>query len=94
MAETIGKVTNIKLANVNAGPNALDTCAVTVKEAGTNVLFVFHLWNLRDNAPALTRIISTQRLSLVREAAFRKLTVHIFHAADSTLIDQVQVDIA
>jgi hypothetical protein len=93
MAETIGKITNIKLANVQTGPNALDACAVTIKENGTNTRFVFHLWVLRDNAPALDRILATQRLALVREAAFRKLTVHIFHQPDASLIDQVQVDI-
>jgi len=32
-------------------------------------------------------------LALVREAAFRKLTVHIFAQSDSGFIDGIQVDI-
>ena len=94
MAETIGKVTNIKLGSFLPGtPNSFDTCAITIKETGTNKSFLFRLWNLRDAEPALKRILATQRLALVREAAFRKLTVHVFHPDDSDLVDQVQVDI-
>jgi hypothetical protein len=93
MAETIGKITNIKVNSfLQGGVNAFDICNITVKEAGTGTSWLFHLWQSRDDAPAVHRVVETQRLALVREAAFRKLTVHIFAQSDSGFIDGIQVD--
>ena len=93
MAETIGKITNIKVNRFLQGTiNAFDLCNITVKEAGTGTSWLFHLWQSRDDAKAVDRVIETQRLALVREAAFRKLTVHIFAQSDSGFIDGIQVD--
>lgn len=94
MAETIGKITNIKVNSFLQGTvNAFDLCNITVKEAGTGTSWLFHLWQSRDDAPAVNRVIESQRLALVRDAAFRKLTVHIFAQSDSGFIDGIQVDI-
>jgi hypothetical protein len=38
------------------------------------------------------RVVSTQRLALAREAAIHKLTVHVWHDSDSSLVDYMQVD--
>lgn len=93
MAETIGKITNIKVNSFLQGTiNAFDICNITVKEAGTGTSWLFHLWQSRDDDPAVQRVIQTQRLALVREAAFRKLTVHVFAQSDSGFIDGIQVD--
>jgi hypothetical protein len=93
MAETIGKITNIKVNSFLPGTiNAFDICNVTVKEAITNVSWLFHLWNARDDDSPVHRVTQSQRLALVREAAFRKLTVHIFAESDSALVDGIQVD--
>ena len=93
MAETVGKITNIKVYSFLPGTfNAFDTCNVTVKETTTNVNWLFHLWNARDDDTAVHRVTQTQRLALVREAAFRKLTVHVFAESDSALVDGIQVD--
>jgi hypothetical protein len=95
MAETIGKITNIKVNSfLQSGVNAFDICNVTVTEATTNISWLFHLWNARDDDTPVHRVTQTQRLALVREAAFRKLTVHVFAESDSALIDGIQVDIA
>jgi hypothetical protein len=94
MAETIGKITNIKVNSFLQGTvNAFDLCNITVKEAGSGTSWLFHLWQSRDDVPAVNRVIESQRLALVREAAFRKLTVHIFAQSDSGFIDGIQVDI-
>lgn len=94
MAETIGKITSIKVNSFLQGTvNAFDLCNITVKEAGTGTSWLFHLWQSRDDAPAVNRVIESQRLALAREAAFRKLTVHIFAQSDSGFIDGIQVDI-
>ncbi len=93
MAETIGKITNIKVNSFLQGTvNAFDICNITVKEAGTGTSWLFHLWQSRDDDAAVHRVLETQRLALVREAAFRKLTVHIFAQSDSGFIDGIQVD--
>lgn len=95
MAETIGKITSIKVNSFLQGTiNAFDLCNITVREAGTGTSWLFHLWQSRDDAPAVNRVIESQRLALVREAAFRKLTVHIFAQSDSGFIDGIQVDIS
>jgi len=74
-------------------PNAFDTGTITVKEDGTGLGWVFYIWNSRNDAPALERILQTQRLALLREAAFRGLKVHVWHEDASGNIDQVQVDL-
>jgi hypothetical protein len=38
-------------------------------------------------------VLQTQRLALAREAAFRKRVVHLWHETDSSLVDEIQVDI-
>jgi hypothetical protein len=93
MAETVGKIINIKVNSFLPNTfNAFDICNVTVKETGTNISWLFHLWNARDDDSAVHRVTQSQRLALVREAAFRKLTVHIFAESDSALVDGLQVD--
>ena len=70
MAETIGKITNIKVNSFLQGTvNAFDLCNITVKEAGTGTSWLFHLWQSRDDAPAVNRVIESQRLALVRPDA-------------------------
>jgi len=92
--ETVGLVTKIKLASfLTGGPNSFDVCAVTLTERGTGTPWLFYLWNSRDDAPAVIRILETQRLALVREAAFRKQIVHLWHDDDSSVIFEVEVDI-
>jgi len=93
MAETIGKITNIKVMSFLQGTvNAFDLANVTVKEAGTGTSWLFHLWQSRDDDAPVHRVVESQRLALAREAAFRKLTVHIFAQSDSGFIDGIQVD--
>jgi hypothetical protein len=77
---------------LQGGINAFDICNVTVTEAGTGTTWLFHLWQLRDDAPAVQRVLATQRLALAREAAFRKLTVHVTAQSDSGFVDGIQVD--
>ena len=94
MAETVGKIINIKVRSFLPGSvNSFDIGTITVKETGTNAEWLFYIWNSRDNEAALRRILQTQRLALVREAAFRKLTVRVSHEDESSLIDGIQVDI-
>jgi hypothetical protein len=91
--ETIGKITNIKVASFLTGTiNSFDVGAVTLKEAGTGVSWFFYLWNSRDNDLAVRRVLESQRLALVREAAIHKLTVHVFHDNDSSLVTEITVD--
>ncbi len=93
MGETIGKITNIKVLSWLQGTvNAFDTANISVKETSTGTTFLFHLWQSRDDDAAVHRVLESQRLALVREAAFRKLTVHIFAQPDSGFIDGIQVD--
>ena len=95
MAETIGIITNIKVMSfVPSTVNAFDICSLTVKEATTNVSWLFYLWNARDDDTPVHRVTQSQRLALSREAAFRKLTVHVFAESDSGLVDGIQVDMA
>lgn len=94
MAETIGKITNIKLGSFLTGTvNSFDIGLVTVLEAN-GASWAFYLWNAKDNELAVRRVLHSQRLALAREAAFRKLVVHIFHQNDSSIVDEIQVDIA
>ena len=93
MAELIGKITNIKVASFLPDTvNSFDIGVVTIKENGTNLSWLFYLWNSRDGAPAVKRVLETQRLALAREAAARKLTVHITHQSDSSIVDSLQID--
>jgi hypothetical protein len=94
MPETIGKITNIKLGSFLTGTvNSFDIGLITVQEAN-GATWAFYLWNSRDNELAVRRVLQSQRLALAREAAFRKLNVHIFHQTDSSIVDEIQVDIA
>lgn len=95
MAETIGKITNIKVNSfLQNTVNAFDICNISVRETSTGNSWLFHLWNSRDDDTPVHRVVATQRLALVREAAFRNLTVHIFAQNDSAFIDGITVDIA
>jgi hypothetical protein len=95
MAETIGKITNIKVYSFLPGTiNAFDTCDISVKETSTGTSWLFHLWLSRDDDLPVHRVVESQRLALAREAAFRKLTVHVFAQPDSGFIDGIQVDTA
>jgi hypothetical protein len=93
MAGTIGKITNIKVYSWLPGSvNAFDTCDISVKETSTGTTWLFHLWLSRDDDLPVHRVVQSQRLALAREAAFRKLTVHIFAESDSGFVDGFQVD--
>jgi len=93
MAETIGTITNIKVNSfLQSGVNAFDICNVTLTETSTGVSWLFHLWQSRDDDAAVHRVVESQRLALVREAAFRHLTVHVFAESDSGFVDGIQVD--
>jgi hypothetical protein len=93
MAEVIGKVTNIKVMSfLQDTVNAFDVCNFSLRETSTGTTWLFHLWQSRDDDAAVHRVVETQRLALVREAAFRKLTVHVFAESDSGFVDGIQVD--
>jgi len=92
MAETIGKITNVKVSSfLTGGVNSFDIGTITVKES-TGGSWLFYLWNLRDGDPAVKRVLATQRLALAREAATSKFTVHVVHQNDSSIVDSLQVD--
>ena len=94
MAETIGKITNVKVRSFLTGTvNSFDIGTITVKETSTGFSWLFYLWNSRDDEIAVRRVTQTQRLALAREAAFRKLTVHVFADTPSGVIDGLQVDL-
>jgi hypothetical protein len=93
MAETIGTITNIHVHSYLPGTvNGFDVCKLTVLETTTNLSWLFYLWNARDDDTPVHRVTQSQRLALAREAAFRKLTVHVFAESDSGLVDGIQVD--
>lgn len=93
MAETIGTITSIKVFSFLPGTvNAFDIATMTVNETSTGTTWFFHLWQSRDDDTAVHRVLETQRLALAREAAVRKLTVHVFAESDSGLVDGIQVD--
>ena len=94
MAETIGKITNIKVASFLPGSvNSFDVGAITLKETSTGTSWLFYVWNSRDDDVPLHRVLQSQRLALVREAAFRSLIVHAFHDNDSQILTEITVDI-
>ena len=91
---TVGKIINLKVSSFLAGTvNSFDIGTITLKETSTGTQWFLYLWNSRDDAPALQRVLNSQRLALVREAAFRKLPVRITHENDSSIITSIQVDI-
>ncbi len=93
MAETVGKIVSIKVMSFLQGTvNAFDIANISVKEKSTGTTWLFHLWQSRDDDLPVHRVVESQRLALAREAAFRKLTVHIFAQSDSGFIDGIQVD--
>jgi len=93
MAETIGKITNIKVRSFLTGTvNSFDIGTITIKETSTGFSWLFYLWISRDDEIAVRRVTQTQRLALAREAAFRKLTVHVFADTASGIVDGLQVD--
>jgi hypothetical protein len=93
VAETIGKIISIKVLSFLPGTvNAFDIANITLKEAGTGTTWLFHLWQSRDDDLAVHRVVESQRLALAREAAVRKLTVHVFAQPDSGFVDGIQVD--
>jgi hypothetical protein len=93
MAETIGRIISIKVMSFLPGTtNAFDTANISLKETSTGTTWLFHLWQSRDDDLPVHRVLESQRLALVREAAFRKLTVHVFAEPDSGFVDGIQVD--
>jgi hypothetical protein len=93
VAETIGRIINIKVMSFLPGTgNAFDIANISLKETSTGTTWLFHLWQSRDDDIAVHRVIESQRLALAREAAFRKLTVHVFAEPDSGFVDGIQVD--
>lgn len=94
MAETIGQILNIKVGSFLTGTvNSFDIGTITVKETSTGAEWLFYLWSSRDDELPVRRVLQSQRLALVREAAFRKLTIHVFHENDSSIVEEFQVDI-
>ena len=94
MAETIGIITNIKVASFLEGSdNAFDVAALTMTETSTGFSWFFYIWLTFDSDPAVERVKGSQRLALVREAAFRKLPVHVFADANSSVLTELTVDI-
>ena len=92
MAEKIGTIVDIKVGSFLPGsPNAFDIGNFTLREAATGATWLFYIWNARSDAPALERVLHTQRLALAREAAFRGATVHVWHEEGSSNIDQMKV---
>ena len=78
MPETIGKIRNIKLGSfLQDTINAFDIGTVTLRETATGADWMFYLWNSRADAPALQRVLQTQRLALAREAAFLPRQAHV-----------------
>ena len=93
MAETIGKVTNIKLATITPGfPNAIDVGAFTLLETSTHISWLFYLWVSHAADPPIDRVLQAERVALLREAAFRHLTVHAFHDPASDSVFEITVD--
>jgi len=94
MAETIGTITNIKVRTFLPGAtNEFDIATITLKETGTGVSWLFYLWNSNNNDLPVHRVAGSQRLALAREAALRKLTVHVFADSAASVMDGFQVDL-
>lgn len=94
MAETIGKITNIKVRTFFPGAtNEFDFALITLLEAGTGVSWLFYLWISNDNDLPVHRVTASQRLALARDAALNKRTVHVFADSAASVLDGFQVDI-
>jgi hypothetical protein len=94
MAETIGIITNVKVASfLVGGPAEFDVGAITLKETSTGISWFFYLWLTHVDDSAVQRVLNSQRLALVREAAFRKLPVHAFNDGVSSTLTEITVDI-
>jgi hypothetical protein len=94
MAETIGIITNVKVASFLVGdPSEFDVGAITVKETSTGISWFFYMWLTHVSDPAVQRVLNAQRLALAREAAFRKLTVHAFNDGAGGNLFELTVDI-
>lgn len=92
MPEKIGTIVDIKVGSfLSGGTNEFDVGNFTLKEASTNATWLFYIWNAKSGAPAVQRVLHSQRLALAREAAFRKATVHVWHEEGSSNIDQMKV---
>lgn len=92
MAEKIGTIVDIKVGTFLPGAtNEFDVGNFTLRETATGATWLFYIWNARSNAPAVQRVLHSQRLALAREAAFRKATVHVWHEEGSSNIDQMKV---
>ncbi len=94
MAETTGTITNIGVYTFFTGTIAeFDYGKIIVNETSTNATWVFFLWNSGVNDLPVHRVQQSERLALLREAAFRGLTVHIYAESDSSIVDGFVVDI-
>lgn len=94
MAETTGTITNIGVYTFLTGSiNEFDYGKIIVNETATNTSWVFFLWESGVNDLAVHRVQQSQRMALLREAAFRNLTVHIYAEPDSSIVDGFTVDI-
>ena len=94
MAETVGTITNIKVISFLGGTiNAFDTCSITLTETSTGTPWLFYIWISREDDLSVHRVTQTQRLALAREAAFRKLTVHVFAESTGSVLDGFIVDL-
>jgi hypothetical protein len=94
MAITTGLVSSIKVSSfIQDSPNAFDICYIGIKENANTAPLYFYLWNARSDAPAVQRVTQSQRLALLREAAFRGLTVMVTYDEPSSLISSLQVNL-
>lgn len=91
---TIGQVINIKVNSFLSGNvDSFDVGSIMLRESGTNQDWLFFIWNSRDAEAPVKRVLQSQRLALLREAAFRNLTIEVFHRNDSSLMDGFQVNL-
>ena len=91
---TIGTITNIGVYTFLTGsPNEFDYGKIIVNETSTNISWVFFIWEASVNDLPVHRVLQSQRMALLREAAFRGLTVHIYAESDSSVVDGFTVDI-
>jgi hypothetical protein len=91
---TIGTITNIGAYTfLTGGPNEFDYGKIIVNETSTNISWVFFIWEASVNDLPVHRVQQSQRMALLREAAFRGLTVHIYAESDSSIVDGFTVDI-
>lgn len=95
MAETTGTITNIGVYTFFAGSVAeFDYGKIIMNETATNQSWLFFLWISNVNDIPVHRVQQSERLALLREAAFQGLTVHVYAENDSSIVDGFVVDIA